>query len=275
VVATTPTTLEFRLPRPRSRPWTDCRAMGRGGPTCSSPAARRASDALPPEAVGPPPRGRGTGQRERDRRGPSRSSSSRPYPTAFVQAGLPLRRDLTAAIRPAPPPTRAALQPPREPGRRHDAQLGRPPAVVGSRALDAAADAGNRWIFATFGLEAAHVTRALVTRRRCRTHGARRVGDWFRPRSPSSLAAPRPYSKVWANTRCRPRGHPELFPGGAASGCPGPRRPCSSSCSLLRSDECPGWPSSPSYPAGPSPNCARAGRSGRPPPCVGGGTCGG
>lgn len=77
-----------------------------------------------------------------------------------LEYGLPLRRDLAAAIRRHRPDTLLLFNH-REswPGGGLNSPDHR---AVGSAALDAAGDAGNRWIFADLGVEPHKVRRALV-----------------------------------------------------------------------------------------------------------------
>ncbi len=83
------------------------------------------------------------------------------YPDGVVEYSTGLRRDLTAAIRSHRPDTLLLFNHRDSwgfPGSRNSADHRN----VGQAALDAAADAGNRWIFADLGLPAHAVTRCLV-----------------------------------------------------------------------------------------------------------------
>jgi LmbE family N-acetylglucosaminyl deacetylase len=83
------------------------------------------------------------------------------HPDGVIEYGVPLRRDIAAAIRRHRPDTlllfnhRETWQPGRlnSPDHRN----------VGAAALDAVGDAGNRWIFPDLGLEKHGAKRALVT----------------------------------------------------------------------------------------------------------------
>jgi LmbE family N-acetylglucosaminyl deacetylase len=82
------------------------------------------------------------------------------HPDGVIENGLPLRRDIAAAIRRHRPDTLLLFNH-REtwaPGRLNSADHRN----VGSAALDAAADAGNRWIFPDVGAGPHDVSRALV-----------------------------------------------------------------------------------------------------------------
>lgn len=83
------------------------------------------------------------------------------YPDGVVEYGLPLRRDLAAAIRRHQPDTLLLFNHRDSwgfPGSRNTADHRN----VGQAALDAAADAGNRWIFTDLDLPAHGVSRCLV-----------------------------------------------------------------------------------------------------------------
>ncbi len=83
------------------------------------------------------------------------------YPDGTLEYGLPLRRDLAHAIRRHRPSTLLLFNHRDNwgfPGSRNSADH----RAVGEAALDAAADAGNRWIFPVDGLEPHAVTRILV-----------------------------------------------------------------------------------------------------------------
>lgn len=83
------------------------------------------------------------------------------YPDGTIEYGLPLRRDLTAAIRDCRPDTLLLFNH-REgwgfPGSRNSPDH----RAVGEAALDAAGDAGNRWIFPDQGRAPHSVARCLV-----------------------------------------------------------------------------------------------------------------
>ena len=83
------------------------------------------------------------------------------HPDGTVEYGLALREDLALAISAAPARHPAVVQPPRQlgfPGSRNSADH----RAVGEAGLDAAADAGNRWIFPTADLDPHPVKRTLV-----------------------------------------------------------------------------------------------------------------
>lgn len=85
-----------------------------------------------------------------------------------IEAGLPLRRDLTGAIRRHRPDT-LLLMNHREtwaPGRLNSADH----RAVGQAALEACADAGNRWVFPEVGEGPHTVRRALVSSSPAATH---------------------------------------------------------------------------------------------------------
>ena len=71
------------------------------------------------------------------------------HPDGVIEYGLPLRRDLARGDPPPPARPRRVDEPPGDLGR-PQLQHGRPPPRR-PRALDAARDAGNRWIFADAG----------------------------------------------------------------------------------------------------------------------------
>lgn len=83
------------------------------------------------------------------------------YRDGTIEYGLPLRRDLTAAVRRVRPDTLLLFNH-REnwgfPGSRNSPDH----RAVGEAALDAAGDAGNRWIFPELGLAPHAVARCLV-----------------------------------------------------------------------------------------------------------------
>ena len=83
------------------------------------------------------------------------------HPDGTIEYGLPLRRDLTAAIRARRPDTLLLFNH-REgwgsPGSRNSPDH----RAVGEAALDAVGDAGNRWIFPDLGLAPHAVARCLV-----------------------------------------------------------------------------------------------------------------
>ena len=84
------------------------------------------------------------------------------YPDGVIEYGTALRRDIAAKIREHRPDTLLLFN--------HREGWGQPGSYnspdhrnVGSAALDAAGDAGNRWIFTDLALEPHHVKRALVS----------------------------------------------------------------------------------------------------------------
>ena len=90
------------------------------------------------------------------------------HPDGVIEYGVPLRRDIAAAIRRHRPDTLLLFNH-REtwaPGR-----LNSPDHInVGHAALDAVGDAGNRWIFADLGLDKHSARHALVTGSPASTH---------------------------------------------------------------------------------------------------------
>lgn len=90
------------------------------------------------------------------------------HPDGTIENGLPLRRDVAAAIRRHRPDTLLLFNH-REtwgPGRLNSADHRH----VGAAALDAVGDAGNRWIFPDLGLPPHAVRRALVAGSPSATH---------------------------------------------------------------------------------------------------------
>jgi LmbE family N-acetylglucosaminyl deacetylase len=171
-------------------------------------------DALPPEAVGP--------LREAEERASAEIVGVRQvefldHPDGVIQNGLPLRRDLTAAIRRHRPDTLLLFNH-RETWAPHVPNSADHRAV-GAAALDAAADAGNRWIFTDLGLDAHHVTRALVSQSPVSTHGLDVTATV--DRAVQSLAAHTAYLEGLGE---HPMSDPEvirMFLGGAAQRLPG------------------------------------------------------
>ncbi len=83
------------------------------------------------------------------------------HPDGMIEYGIPLRRELAAAIRRHRPDTLMLFNHRDSwgiPGSRNTADHRN----VGQAALDAAADAGNRWIFTDLGLPPHSVSRILV-----------------------------------------------------------------------------------------------------------------
>ena len=123
------------------------------------------------------------------RRGRARWSSST-TPTASIEYGVPLRRDIAAAIRRHRPDTLLLFNH-REtwvPGRLNSPDHRN----VGNAALDAVGDAGNRWIFPDLGLEHARgPARRWSPRRRPATHAMDVTGTV--DRAVASLAAHKAY----------------------------------------------------------------------------------
>jgi len=111
------------------------------------------------------------------------------HPDGVIEYGLPLRRDIAAAIRRHRPDTLLLFNH-REtwvPGRLNSPDHRN----VGKAALDAVGDAGNRWIFADLGLDKHSVTRALVTASPASTHALDVTAHV--DRAVASLAAHRAY----------------------------------------------------------------------------------
>ena len=106
-----------------------------------------------------------------------------------IEYGVPLRRDIAAAIRRHRPDTLLLFNH-REtwaPGRLNSPDHRN----VGNAALDAVGDAGNRWIFADIGLDKHSVKRALVTSSPASTHALDVTATV--DRAVASLAAHRAY----------------------------------------------------------------------------------
>jgi LmbE family N-acetylglucosaminyl deacetylase len=111
------------------------------------------------------------------------------HPDGVIEYGVPLRRDIAAAIRRHRPDTLLLFNH-REtwaPGRLNSPDHRN----VGDAALDAVGDAGNRWIFADLGLDKHSVKRALVTASPASTHALDVTAHV--DRAVASLAAHRAY----------------------------------------------------------------------------------
>ncbi len=111
------------------------------------------------------------------------------HPDGVIEYGVPLRRDIAAAIRRHRPDTLLLFNH-REtwaPGRLNSPDHRN----VGNAALDAVGDAGNRWIFADLGLAPHSARQALVTASPASTHGLDVTGTV--DRAIASLAAHRAY----------------------------------------------------------------------------------
>lgn len=90
------------------------------------------------------------------------------HPDGLIENGLPLRRDLTEAIRRHRPDTLLLFNH-REtwaPGRLNSADH----RALGQAALEAVGDAGNRWLHTDLGLDKHHVGYALVAASPAATH---------------------------------------------------------------------------------------------------------